>query len=254
MKVKIDTHVHSIASGHAFNTINEIMTFANRKNMELVCITEHGPSMKGAPHTEYFEMVAEVPLKFDNCICLMGCECNIIDQHGHLDLDDKFLKDLDVVLIGLDRLTPYPEHSTKEMNTSAVINAMKNPYADIVAHPYRENFPVDIEVVVKAAAQYKCMLELNCRIFSKASNVDALTEVYSKMLKLCVEYGVPVVIGTDAHIAFGIGDASSLNPVKKSIDIQNEIIVNTSKAFVKLLLRKRNRVKINEVIKNNTLL
>lgn len=247
MMAKIDTHVHSIASGHAFNTVDEIMEFANKRNLELVCITDHGPSMKGAPHAEYFEMVVEVPSKFNKCFCLMGCECNVIDHYGHIDLEDKFLRNLDIVLVGLHKLTPYPEHSSEEENTSALINAMKNPYVDIIAHPYKKDFPVDIEALVESASKYNCMLELNCRIFSSTFNDRIFIRTYEKMLKLCAEYNVYVVIGTDAHIKNKIGDFSSLAPLLKATNIYDEIIINDARKFIEILHEKRDRKKFKGV-------
>jgi putative hydrolase len=247
MMPKIDTHVHSIASGHAFNTVDEIMECANIKNLELVCITDHGPSMKGAPHAEYFEMVVEVPLIFNKCFCLMGCECNVIDHYGHIDLEDKFLRNLDIVLVGLHKLTPYPEHSSEEENTSALINAMKNPYVDIIAHPYRKDFPVDIVTLVEAASKYNCMLELNGRIFSNTSNDRILIRTYEKMLKLCAEYRVYVVVGTDAHIKNKIGDFSLLNQLLKATNIHDGIIINDARKFIDILQEKREREKFKGV-------
>ena len=248
MIASIDTHVHSIASGHAFNTITEIISWANRKKIDLVCITDHGPSMKGASHAEYFEMLPEVPLRMQRCLCLMGCECNILDSLGHIDLDDTFLKNLDIVLIGLHRLTPYPLQSTTEMNTSGIVNAMKNPYVDIVAHPYSEAFPVDIELLVQAAARYSCMLELNCRVFSNTSDVSRLSETYGRALELCAKLGVNVVIGTDAHIVSKLGDISPLQPIKRAMDACQNVIVRDSKTLLDALSKKRGRYKIDKML------
>lgn len=247
MLASIDTHVHSIASGHAFNTTNEILSWANKNKIDLVCITDHGPSMKGAPHAGYFEMMPEVPLRTQRCLCLMGCECNILDSYGRIDLDDTFLKNLDIVLVGLHRLTPYSHQSTTEMNTSGIVNAMKNPYVDIVAHPYSEAFPVDINIVVKAAARYSCMLELNCRIFSNTPDTTLLTETYGRALELCTNFGVSVVIGTDAHIVSKLGDISPLQPIKAAMDAYRNVIVSDAKTLIEILLRKRARPKIDKI-------
>ena len=34
MEIKIDTHTHTIASGHAYNTIREMASMAARKGLE----------------------------------------------------------------------------------------------------------------------------------------------------------------------------------------------------------------------------
>ena len=42
-KYCLDTHTHSLVSGHAFSTIAEMSAAAARKGLELLAITEHGP-------------------------------------------------------------------------------------------------------------------------------------------------------------------------------------------------------------------
>ncbi len=47
MKPIADLHVHSVASGHAFSTIEETCRQAKKKELELVAITNHGPALPG---------------------------------------------------------------------------------------------------------------------------------------------------------------------------------------------------------------
>ena len=42
MKFRLDTHTHTIASGHAYNTMTEMIKEAAAKGLELIGITEHG--------------------------------------------------------------------------------------------------------------------------------------------------------------------------------------------------------------------
>ncbi len=51
MKIVIDTHTHTIASGHAYSTVLENALAAKNKGLELLCITDHAPEMPGAPTT-----------------------------------------------------------------------------------------------------------------------------------------------------------------------------------------------------------
>ena len=50
MKLLLDMHNHTIASGHAYSTIQEIAAEANKKGLKYVGITDHGPKMPGGPH------------------------------------------------------------------------------------------------------------------------------------------------------------------------------------------------------------
>ena len=59
--VAVDLHAHTVASGHAFSTLDELAGVAAVCGLEMIAITDHGPSMEGSPHDGYFEMVGRVP-------------------------------------------------------------------------------------------------------------------------------------------------------------------------------------------------
>ena len=44
---KLDIHTHSIVSGHAFSTLQEMAKTASEKGLELLGVTEHAPSIPG---------------------------------------------------------------------------------------------------------------------------------------------------------------------------------------------------------------
>lgn len=52
-----DTHTHSVVSGHAYATINELVGEAKRLGRRLIAVTDHGPAMEHAPGNIYFRMV-----------------------------------------------------------------------------------------------------------------------------------------------------------------------------------------------------
>ena len=47
MRDILDVHTHTIASGHAYNTMREMAKAASEKGLELLGITEHAVSMPG---------------------------------------------------------------------------------------------------------------------------------------------------------------------------------------------------------------
>ena len=59
MRVEIDTHTHTLASGHAYNTLNEMAQAAADKGLKGLAITEHAPEMPGTCHCSIS--------KFKNC-------------------------------------------------------------------------------------------------------------------------------------------------------------------------------------------
>jgi len=47
MKPLIDAHTHTVASGHAYSSLQEMAKAAADKGLQVLGITEHGPSVPG---------------------------------------------------------------------------------------------------------------------------------------------------------------------------------------------------------------
>ena len=47
MKTLLDVHTHTVASGHAFSTLQEMAAAASEKGLKLLGITEHAPGIPG---------------------------------------------------------------------------------------------------------------------------------------------------------------------------------------------------------------
>ncbi|GFP38274.1 putative hydrolase, partial [Candidatus Hakubella thermalkaliphila] len=97
MRILADLHVHTLASGHAYSTIEEIAAAAAAKQLEVVAITDHGPAMPGGPHEYYFGNLWVLPAEVGGVTILRGAEVNILEEHGRLDLPEVLLKQLDIV-------------------------------------------------------------------------------------------------------------------------------------------------------------
>ena len=54
MVTAVETHYHTIASGHAYSTVLEGVMYAKRYGMKGLAVTDHGPAMPGAPHIWHF--------------------------------------------------------------------------------------------------------------------------------------------------------------------------------------------------------
>lgn len=84
MRVEIDTHTHTLASGHAYNTINEMAKTAADKGLKGLAITEHAPQMPGTCHLFYFQNLRVVPRKRYGIELLLGTELNIMNEDGEV--------------------------------------------------------------------------------------------------------------------------------------------------------------------------
>jgi putative hydrolase len=196
-----DLHVHTVASGHAYSTIGELAQEAARKGLKVVGMTDHGPGLPGGPHPYHFAALRFVPEYLHGVRVLRGIEANILGI-AQLDLDDTLLDRLDLVMAGFHEDCGFDERGRDE-NTRAVLSLMDNPKVKVIAHPGNPHFPLDYRTVVKKSAATGTALEINNSSFSisrKGSDGNC-----QEIIRLCAELGAPVTVGSDAHIAQGVG-------------------------------------------------
>ena len=53
-KYKIDTHTHTVSSGHAYSTVTENAKYAASIGLEIIGMTDHAPKMPGSTGLFYF--------------------------------------------------------------------------------------------------------------------------------------------------------------------------------------------------------
>ena len=51
MEFRLDSHTHTLASGHAYCTLLEMVRAAADRGLELICITDHAPGMELTTHS-----------------------------------------------------------------------------------------------------------------------------------------------------------------------------------------------------------
>lgn len=242
MKFCLDTHTHTIVSGHAYNTMDEMIACAKEKGLELLAITEHAPAMPGTCHKFYFDNYRALQGKDKGIHMLYGAELNLIDYEGHVDLPDDVLKTLDLCIASLH--LPCCAAGTEEENTNTYIAAMKNPYIHIIGHPDDSRYPVDYERLVKAAKEYNVALELNnSSLGPKSFRVGARKNVLT-YLKLCKEHSVPITLGSDAHCREDIANFSYADEVLRAANFPRHLILNTATdKLLEYLHTKRKEIK-----------
>ena len=98
MKIVLDTHAHTIVSGHAYNTIREMAQMAKEKGLEAFALTEHAPQMPGTCHEFYFQNLHIVPREMYGVRLFMGVELNIMNEKGEVDLPESTLCQMDIAI------------------------------------------------------------------------------------------------------------------------------------------------------------
>lgn len=225
MKIIADLHVHTVASGHAYSTINEIASAASRMGLEAVAMTDHGPALPGGPHLYHFGAMRFIPPEICGVRILRGAEANIIGSDGSLDIPESYLARLDFVLAGFHEGCGFDNRGISK-NTDAVLRAMENRHVKAVAHTGNPAFPVSFVDLVSGASATGTALEINNSSLSMSRkgsrpNCEALAELIAGTDAL-------VAIGSDAHIAQGVGIFDEALALILKTGIKKEQIINAS--------------------------
>ncbi len=196
--IKADLQVHSTWSDGKLSIVD--MARAEAKHgMMVVAFTDHSVSLGvtgGLSMETHKKQAAEIKKAQkqvgDGILILHASEVEI-KADGKLDYPDEFLDSLDLVLASLHTSLRQP----REKVTQRVLNAINNPYVDIIGHPTgrlipdREGADLDMDALLKAAAKSGVALEINAH----PARLD-LDDVHARRAK---EMGIPISINTDAH-------------------------------------------------------
>ena len=160
MKFTLDLHTHTVASGHAYSTVQEMAKAAADKGLKLLGITEHAQGIPGTCDEIYFHNIRIIPRKMYGIDLMFGSEINIIDHDGTLSMEEEIIeKTLDIRIAGIH--LPCYEVGTVTQNTNAYVKAIENPMIDIISHPDDSRIPIDYETIVDAAKENHTLLEIN---------------------------------------------------------------------------------------------
>lgn len=238
MKLVVDTHTHTVSSGHAYSTVQEMARGAADNGIEMFAVTDHGPSMKGAPYLYHFGNLKVIPEILYGVRIIKGVEANIIDYDGNTDMPQSYLKRLDFAIASFHDICIAP--STEEDHTRALVNVLANPMIDAVAHPGNPQFQVDIDTVVKAAKRYGKFIEINNHSFSVRTGSEANCREF---IRKCKEHCVKIICGSDAHISFDVGRFDNVYSLLDELNMPEDLVMNTSVSnFTAYLERRKARM------------
>ena len=223
-KILLDVHTHTIMSGHAYSTLQEMVTAAQQKGLDILGITEHAPGIPGTCDPIYFRNLHVVPRQMGDLRLLLGAELNILDTKGTLDLDESYYERLDVRIAGIHLLCW--EGGTIEENTDGMLAAIRNPWTQIIAHPGDGTADLLFEPIVLAAKETNTLLEINNSSLNPRRNKDLALVNNLEILRLCKRYEVPVILSSDAHFSHSIADYDFIWPLLAETEFPDELIMN----------------------------
>ena len=187
-----DIHTHSIASGHGTTcTISDMAKAASQKGLKLLGITDHGPATLAAGTFSYFRSLIYSPRKRFDVELLYGIELNILATDGKTDLPQELLDKLDYAIASMHYQNFRPK--TREENTAAFLNVMKNPVVKILGHIDNPQYDIDYDAVVKAAGE--TVFSLRSTKLPGALRISGRYNANcAQILSCCRKYLVPIVL------------------------------------------------------------
>ena len=226
MKPEVDIHSHTVASTHAYSTIHDYVFNAKKNGLRMFAVTDHAPEMEDAPHKWHFENSLIFPRVADGVGILRGIEANIKNIAGDTDCSEKMQQRLDIILCGFHRQVFAPQ--SRDINTEAMLNTIKSGRVHVITHPGNPKFPIEAEVIAKAAAEYNVALEVNNSSFvhSRAGSEQTCSEI----IKFARKYDAPMSLGSDAHIAYDIGIFNKAIGMLRANNFPSERIINRTVA------------------------
>lgn len=226
----IDLHTHSILSGHAYSSLTENIEYANSIGVKILGMSEHQYDGVGVGASHHVVgSIVRVPKEYKGTRLLRGVELNILD--GHFDIakyGDRFTKNIDYAIASMHSYVYSKDHTSKQ-NTDNYIMACNTDYVTILGHIDYSPFACDYEAVIKEAAKNHKLIELNnSSIVPGAFRVGARDIDKNIVLPLCMKYSCPIIVNSDAHIKYEIGDFAASKELLEEVNFPDELVVNYS--------------------------
>jgi DNA polymerase (family 10) len=238
-EIRGDLQMHTDASdGKA--TLADMAEAARALGYAYIAITDHSPRMSMAGQTPeelraQWKQIDALNTRLRSLRVLKSVEMDILES-GKLDLPDDVLAEADYVVATIH----YGLKQSERQLTDRLLRAIENPWVDAIGHPTgrilpdRPSYQLDFDVVAKAAANAKCLLEIN-----GSERLD-LPDTLAAAAKA---HGVRFVLSTDAHNTRELGFMRFAVGVARRAWLTAADVLNTRPLpeFLKGLRRSRNR-------------
>jgi DNA polymerase (family 10) len=238
-QIRGDLQMHTDASDGK-GTMADMVEAARSLGYAYIAITDHSKrmSMAGLQIDELraqWKEIDKLNARLRGFRVLKSVEMDILES-GTLDLPDDVLAEADYVVATIH----YGLKQSERQLTDRLLGAIANRWVDAIGHPTgrrlpsRPSYALDFDVVAKAAAQAKCLLEIN-----GSERLD-LPDTLAAAAKT---HGVRFVLSTDAHIPRELGFMRFAVSVARRAGLTAADVLNTRPLpeFLKGLRRARNR-------------
>lgn len=243
MEILVDTHAHTVASTHAYSTVNEYFQQAKIKGLQMFSITDHGPEMPDSPHPWHFGNRHVLPRIVDNVAMLRGIEANIMPSTGGLDIPSGLHAFLDFAIASFHE--PVFAPADKRTNTKAAVNTLGLGQCQILGHPGNPNYPLDYAEVIRAAKDNNVLIEINNSSFNYSRKGSATNCL--RILELVDQLDWKVTFASDAHVAYDLGNSQSSIEAAEKVGFPIERIANRNAASFLNFLAEHDKAVVSEL-------
>jgi len=184
------------------HSIRELALAAEDKGLEYIVITDHTKSLRVAngldekglarQGKEIEKLNRQLQKEGHGITVLKGAEVNI-GKDGGVDIDDRTLKQIDVVGAAIHDNFDLSENE----QTRRIVRAMENPHVDIIFHlttrliNRRRPIRLDLDTVLDTARETGTVMEID-------AYPDRL-DIYDEIVRRCKDMGIGMSIDSDAH-------------------------------------------------------
>jgi len=234
MKILVDTHTHTVLSGHAYSTLMENVQYASSIGMEGIVNADHGHMIEESAPEYILSVQRTIPAEISGVRIYRGAEANILDFGGSIDIREKYLKMTDFVIASMHDITIDP--GGREENLAGYEGALKNPYVDIIGHPGSPKYDMDREAFVKAVRRENKLVEVNNHsyMFRRGS-----AENCGEIVRLCIKYDVRICVASDAHFCMSIGGFGYALSILEENAFPAELVANRTRETMDAYLAER---------------
>lgn len=245
MKYKIDLHIHTNVNPHAYSTLEENIAAAQKKEMKVIAITNHGPALPDSPHWWSLANMCIIPEYMNELRILKGVEVNIVGENGEIDINQRVYEVMDIIIGGFHTVPEYGYTLDIKRNTRALINLIKTQKVDILVHLGNPMFPIEYEDVVKCAKEHNVAIELNNGSLinsRKGSKINC-----EKIAELVKKYGGWLTLSSDSHFSREIGIFTEIEKIKDKFNFPDELLLNSSEEVLNKFLAIRKKLSTKDV-------
>lgn len=244
LSVKTDLHTHTLASGHAYSTIEENIRSAAELGLEAVGVSDHfsvlfTESNGGISGFGNFINYKAIPREWHGVKFLHGVEVDIVDLDGNLygqkervnfpfvegeppTIEEFILRKLDYYIASI-HVKEFTQGATIGQTTEMYCKALEQKKVLMIGHIGRAGIPFDMDEVLLTAKRLNKIIEINNASFDYP---DAIVSKCRDVAIRCAELGVNIAVNSDAHCSYYVGRYDGALKMLEEIDFPQELIAN----------------------------